>query len=156
MSCTLLGLSQFITAATFLGSILIPSRDIIRPRYVTLDTQNLHFLISHYKPASCRRLRTIQICFRCSESEDEQIKISLIYVVINILRNSRSVLLTYCWNVLGPFFILNSITRYSKSPHCVQKAVYFLSPLRTRIRLKAATILSFVKYRAFNKRSSVS
>jgi len=33
----LLGLPQFIIAATFLGSILIPLRDIIRPRYVTLD-----------------------------------------------------------------------------------------------------------------------
>ena len=156
MSCTLLGLSQFITAATFLGSILIPSRDIIRPRYVTLDIWNLHFLILYYKPVSCRRLRTIRICFQYLESEDKQIKILLIYAVINTLRNSRSVLLTYCWNILGPFFILNGITRYSKSPYYIRKAVYFSSPLQTRIWLKAATILSFVKYCAFNKRSSVS
>ena len=156
MSYTLLGLSQFTTIVTFLGSILIPSRDIIRPRYMTLDTWNLYFLILHYKPASRRRLRTIWICFQCSESEDKQIKILLIYAVTNILRNSRSILLMYYWNVLGPFFILNSITRYLKSPHYVQKAVYFLSPLRTRIQLKAATILSFIKYRAFNKRLSVS
>ena len=152
----LLGLSQFITAATFLGSILIPLWDIIRPRYVTLDAWNLYFLILHYKPVSRRRLRTIWICFQCSESKDEQIKILLIYVVTNILRNLRSVLLIYCWNILGPFFILNGITRYLKSPHYVWKAIYFLSPLRIRIRLKAVTILSFVKYRAFNKRLSVS
>ena len=156
MSYTLLGLSQFTTTATFLGSILIPSRDITRPRYVTLNAQNLHFLISHYKPTSRRRLRTIRTCFRCLESEDKQIKILLIYVVTNTLRNSRSILLMYCQNVPGPFFTLNSITRYSKSPYYIQKAVYFSSPLRTRIWLKAATISSFIKYRAFNKQSSVS
>jgi len=38
MSYILLGLPQFIITATFLGSILIPLRDIIRPRYITLDT----------------------------------------------------------------------------------------------------------------------
>jgi len=37
MSYILLGLPQFITAVTFLGSILILLRDIIRPRYMTLD-----------------------------------------------------------------------------------------------------------------------
>jgi len=37
MSYILLGLPQFIIAATFLGSILIPLQDIIRPRYITLD-----------------------------------------------------------------------------------------------------------------------
>ena len=152
----LLGLSQFTTAATFLGSILILSRDIIRPRYVTSDAWNLHFLISHYKPASCRHLRTIRICFRCLKSKDKQIKILLIYAVINTLRNLQSILLTYCQNILGPFFTLNSITRYLKSPHRIRKAVYFSSPLWTRIRLKAATILSFIKYHTFNKRSSVS
>jgi len=33
-------------------------------------------------------------------------------------------LLIYCWNVLGPFFTLNSIIKYLKSPHLVQKAIY--------------------------------
>jgi len=50
----------------------------------------------------------------------------------------------------------NGITRYLKSPHYIRKAMYFLSPLYIRILLKAATILSFVKYRAFAKQLSVS
>jgi len=52
MSYILLGLPQFIIAATFLGSILILLRDIIKPKYVTSDAWNLYFLISHYKPVS--------------------------------------------------------------------------------------------------------
>jgi len=59
----LLGLSQFIIIATFLGFILILLRDIIKPKYITLDAWNLYFLISHYKPASYKRLRTILIYF---------------------------------------------------------------------------------------------
>jgi len=52
--------------------------------------------------------------------------------------------------------MLNSITRYLKSPYYIQKAIYFSSPLYIRILLKAATILSFVKYYAFAKWLSVS
>jgi len=37
MSYILLGLSQFIIIATFLKFILIPLRDIIKPKYITLD-----------------------------------------------------------------------------------------------------------------------
>jgi len=47
--------------------------------------------------------------------------------------------------------MLNSITRYLKSPYYVQKAIYFLSPLYIWILLKAATILSFIKYHVFTK-----
>jgi len=59
----LLGLSQFIIIATFLGSILIPLQDIIKPKYITLDVWNLYFLILYYKPVSYKRLRTILIYF---------------------------------------------------------------------------------------------
>jgi len=52
--------------------------------------------------------------------------------------------------------MLNSITRYLKSPYRVQKAIYFLSPSYIRILLKAITILSFIKYCAFAKQLSVS
>jgi len=47
--------------------------------------------------------------------------------------------------------MLNSITRYLKSPYYIQKAIYFLSPLYIWILLKVVTILSFIKYRAFTK-----
>jgi len=50
----------------------------------------------------------------------------------------------------------NGITRYLKSPYYIQKAIYFLSPSRIWILLKAATILSFIKYCAFAKQLSVS
>ena len=47
--------------------------------------------------------------------------------------------------------MLNGITRYLKSPYYMRKAIYFLSPLRIYILLKAATISSFIKYRTFTK-----
>jgi len=47
--------------------------------------------------------------------------------------------------------MLNGITRYLKSPYCVHKAIYFLSPLRIQILLKVVTILSFIKYHTFTK-----
>ena len=50
----------------------------------------------------------------------------------------------------------NSTTRYSNKPYRIRKAVYFLLPSRIRILLNVVIILSFVKYRAFTKRSSIS
>jgi len=71
MSYILLRLSQFTIAATFLKSILIPSRDIIKSKYITSDAWNLYFLILHYKPVFYKHLKTILIYFQCLKSKNE-------------------------------------------------------------------------------------
>jgi len=63
MSLTFLGSYQFIITLTFLGSIYMPSIEIISPRYRTSVLWNLHLSISNYRPAPRKAYRISLIYF---------------------------------------------------------------------------------------------
>ena len=77
-SLTFSGSYQFIITSTFLGSIYMPSIEIISLRYRTSILQNSHLSISNYRLAPRRASRTSLIYFQYLVRLLLYIRISLI------------------------------------------------------------------------------
>ena len=124
MSRRFFGTGHLAIAAVFSTSMATPAGETMNPRNSTQSEWNRHFSGLIKRLYFWRCSSTIQTCFWCSSLFFKKMRMSSRYTMTNRSAMSRNMSFMKCWKVAGMLVNPKGMTRYSKDPYWVWKAVF--------------------------------